>query len=78
MKNNRTIHNCVYADCETNLERAHFFSSGRAYKTGVVARAIALDVAYAFYALDHFGEVPRPQELIAPMDCASNASRGCK
>ena len=40
----------IYADCKTDLERSEFFRSGRAWKTGIVAKAIQDDIADAFYA----------------------------
>lgn len=38
----------LFTDCETDLERAEFFASGRAYATGIVAHSVALPIAEAF------------------------------
>jgi hypothetical protein len=53
----------LYADCETNEERAYFFASGRAWQTGIVAPSVAMDIARAFYALEFAGELTYPPEL---------------
>ena len=38
----------LWADCSTDIERAEFIECGKAHATGVIAPAIAQDVAEAF------------------------------
>ena len=45
MKNNKTPQTALFCDCDTDAERAEFFACGRAVETGVVAPAIAPQIA---------------------------------
>ena len=63
MKDNKPWSEALYCDCEDDLERSFFFSSGRAVETGIIAPAIALDVARAFYAAYYVGELAYPAAL---------------
>ncbi len=40
----------LFCDCETDIERADFFASGRAHDTGIVSEIIENEVARAFFA----------------------------
>lgn len=44
------MENALFADCDTDAERAEFFASGRAVATGVIAEACASACAEAFLA----------------------------
>jgi hypothetical protein len=48
VKNNIRLLDALWGDCETDEERADFLLSGRAYETGVIAKAIQNEVALAF------------------------------
>lgn len=63
MKNGKTVNDCLYGDCETDIERSQFFACGRAYETGVIAPGLQMDVARAFFALAYAGELTFPKEL---------------
>ena len=63
MKDNKPWSEALYCDCEDDLERSFFFSSGRAVETGIVAPAIALDVARAFYAAYYVNDLTYPAAL---------------
>lgn len=48
MKDNKKLFDALWADCETDEERANFLLSGRACETGIIAKAIQNEVALAF------------------------------
>lgn len=48
MKNNRKLSEALWSDCETDMERFQFLMSGRAFETGILAKAIQNEVALAF------------------------------
>jgi hypothetical protein len=48
MKNDIEYENALYSDCESDLERAYFFASGRAHETGIVSKSVQFDIARAF------------------------------
>jgi hypothetical protein len=63
MKNNIPLIESLYSDCETDEERANFFTSGRAHETGIIAYNIQIDVARAFYAKAFVGEISYPENM---------------
>jgi hypothetical protein len=48
MKNNVKLSEALWSDCETDEERVNFLLSGRAWETGIIAKAIQNEVALAF------------------------------
>jgi hypothetical protein len=64
MKDNKQWGDALYCDCEDDLERSFFFSSGRAVETGIVAPSIAKDVARAFYASHYVSDLTYPPALV--------------
>jgi len=48
MKENRKLHEALWADCETDEERVNFLISGRGFETGIMAKAVQHEVAMAF------------------------------
>lgn len=48
MKNNVKLSEAHWCDCETDEERVNFLLSGRAWETGIIAKAIQNEVALAF------------------------------
>lgn len=63
MKDDKPWAEALYCDCEDNIERAFFFACGRAHETGIVAEAVAKDIARAFYAAHFVGELTYPTNL---------------
>ncbi len=53
----------VFQYCASDLERAEFFASGRAYETGIVAKCIEMEVARAFYCKAFVNELSYPEHL---------------
>jgi len=48
MKENKALHEALWADCETDDERVNFLLSGRGWETGIISKAIQHDVAMAY------------------------------
>ena len=63
MKNNIPISHALFCDCETDEEKSEFFLSGRAYDTGIAAKAVEKDIARAFFAASFVAELTYPSEL---------------
>ena len=59
----RDLESALYVDCETDIERAEFFASGRAHDTGIVAKAIEMDIARAFFAKAWTAEISYPKHM---------------
>ena len=48
MRENRKLHEALWADCETDAERVNFLISGRGFETGIIAKAIQHEIAMVF------------------------------
>jgi len=48
MKENRKLHEALWADLETDQERFDFLIAGRGFETGIMAKAVQNEVAMAF------------------------------
>lgn len=69
MKNNKTPQTALFCDCETDAERAEFFACGRAVETGVVAPAIAQQIADVYECADEL--LAALKDLLAALPSAT-------